>query len=280
VETYPLFVGFSLAVGVGLMLEALFTTLYALGHRLSRGLSYRPNRLTSLGVTSARQQAERTSEDELLGLARIPWTNLYALSALAGLGLFLLVGPSLGVSRLALLGLPAGVWLLKRYLVHQRRRFMIGQVRQLLVDIRLHMSLSGSLLLGLENIARTTGANTPVYRALKRRMSGGSAKSGLEVLEQVAKDVNSVHLLRAAQRVRSAQQSGGVAGVDQAIVSSVEELNDEIAGQAEEQMQQMPTRITLLAMPFLLGPIVILLFYPLVDRILNTLAGTAIGGGF
>ncbi len=279
-ETYPLFVGFSLAVGIGLMLEALFTTLYALGHRLSRGLSYRPNRLTSLGVTSARQQAERTSEDELLGLARIPWTNLYALSALAGLGLFLLVGPSLGVSRLALLGLPVGVWLLKRYLVHQRRRFMIGQVRQLLVDIRLHMSLSGSLLLGLENIARTTGANTPVYRALKRRMSGGSAKSGLEVLEQVAKDVNSVHLLRAAQRVRSAQQSGGVAGVDQAIVSSVEELNDEIAGQAEEQMQQMPTRITLLAMPFLLGPIVILLFYPLVDRILNTLAGTAIGGGF
>lgn len=279
-ETYPLFVGFSLAVGVGLMLDALFTALYALGHRLSRGLSYQPNRLSSLGVTSARQQAEGTSEDELLGLARIPWTNLFALSALAGLGLFLLVGPSLGGSRLGLFGLPAGVWLLKRYLVHQRRRFMIGQVRQLLVDIRLYMSLSGSLLLGLENIARTTGANTPVYRALKRRMSGGSAKSGLEVLEQVAKDVNSVHLLRAAQRVRSAQQSGGVAGVDQAIASSVEELNDEIAGQAEEQMQQMPTRITLLAMPFLLGPIVILLFYPLVDRILNTLAGTAIGGGF
>ncbi len=279
-ETYPLFVGFSLAIGIGLMLNALFTALYTLAHRLSRGLSYRPNRLSSLGVTSARLQAEGTSEDELLGLARIPWTNLYALSALAGLGLFLLVGPSLGGSRLALLGLPAGVWLLKRYLVRQRRRFMIGQVRQLLVDIRLHMSLSGSLLLGLENIARTTGANTPVYRALKRRMSGGSAKSGLEVLEQVAKDVNSVHLLRAAQRVRSAQQSGGVAGVDQAIASSVEELNDEIAGQAEEQMQQIPTRITLLAMPFLLGPIVILLFYPLVDRILNTLAGTAIGGGF
>jgi len=280
VETYPLFVGFSLAVGVGLMLESLFAALYALVYRLSRGLSYRPNRLSSLGVTSARQQADRTSEDELLGLERIPWANLYALSALAGLGLFLLVGPALGGSRLGLLGLPAGVWLLKRYLVHQRRRFMIGQVRQLLVDIRLHMSLSGSLLLGLENIARTAGANTPVYRALKRRMSGGSAKSGLEVLEQVAKDVSSVHLLRAAQRVRSAQQSGGVAGVDQAIASSVEELNDEIAGQAEEQMQQMPTRITLLAMPFLLGPIVILLFYPLVDRILNTVAGTAIGGGF
>ena len=69
-------------------------------------------------------------------------------------------------------------------------------------------------------------------------------------------------------------------GVDQAVASAIEELNEEIAGQAEEQMQQMPTRITLLAMPFLLGPIVILLFYPLVDRILKTLSGTSIGGGF
>jgi hypothetical protein len=279
-ETYPLLVGFSLAVGVGFMADAIFSGLYTLAHRLARGMSLRPSRLAALGLTSARQQAEASSEDELLGLARIPWTNLYAAAALVSLGLFTLIGPALGGSRLVLLGLPAIVWLLKRYLVHQRRRFMIGQVRQLLVDIRLHMSLSGSLLLGLENIARTTGSISPVYRALKRRMSGGSAKSGLEVLEQVAKDVNSLHLLRVAQRVRSAQQSAGVLGVDQAIASSMEELNDEIAGQAEEQMQQMPTRITLLAMPFLLGPIVILLFCPLVDRILNTLAGTAIGGGF
>jgi hypothetical protein len=275
-----LLVGFSLAVGVGLMADAILTAIYALVHRLSRGLSYRSNRLSALGLASAKQQVESTSEDELLGLARIPWTNLYAVSALVSLGLFTLIGPALGSARSALLALPAGVWLLKRYLVHQRRRFMIGQARQLLVDIRLHMSLAGSLLLGLENIVRTAASNYPVYRSLKRRMSGGSAKSGLEVLEQVAKDVNSVHLLRVAQRVRSAQQSAGVLGVDQAIASSIEELNDEIAGQAEEQMQQMPTRITLLAMPFLLGPIVILLFYPLVDRILNTLAGTAIGGGF
>ena len=170
--------------------------------------------------------------------------------------------------------------MIRRYLVHQRRRFMVGQVRQLLIDIRLHMSLCGSLLLGLENIANTTGETTTVYRALQRRMSGGSAKSGLDILQQLAGDLKSLHLLRVAQRVHSAQQSGGVLGVDQAIATSIEELNDEIAGQAEEQMQQMPTRITLLAMPFLLGPIVILLFYPLVDRILKTLAGTAIGGGF
>lgn len=278
-ETYPLLVGFSFAVGTGLIAHAALSFLYSLVRRLMRGVSGRPSRLSRLMETGTDEKIASSAED-LLGLARIPWTNLYALSALVSLALFTLIGPSLGGSGLFLLSLPALVWLLKRYLMYQRRRFMVSQVRQLLVDIRLHMSLAGSLLLGLENIAQTSGETTPVYRALKQRMAGGSAKSGLTVLEQLAGDVKSVHLLRVAQRVRSAQQSAGVMGVDQAIASSIEELNDEIAGQAEEQMQQMPTRITLLAMPFLLGPIVILLFYPLVDRILSTLSGTAIGGGF
>jgi hypothetical protein len=87
-------------------------------------------------------------------------------------------------------------------------------------------------------------------------------------------------LLRVVQRIRSAQQSSGFLGIDQAISNAIEALNEEIATACEEQIQRLPLRITLLAMPFLLGPIVILLFYPLVDRILKTLAGTAIGGGF
>jgi hypothetical protein len=279
-ETYPWLVGFSFAIGVGLIADAALTVLASFVQPLIRGLGRQPSRLGILMESNRSGQERVNTDDDLLGLARVPWTNLYALAALISLVLFAVLGPSLGGSGLFLLSLPALVWLLKRYLVHQRRRFMVSQARQLLVDIRLHMSLCGSLLLGLENIARTSGETTPVYRALKRRMSGGSAKSGLTVLEQLAGDVKSVHLLRVAQRVHSAQQSAGVLGLDQAIASSIEELNDEIAGQAEEQMQQMPTRITLLAMPFLLGPIVILLFYPLVDRILSTLSGTAIGGGF
>jgi hypothetical protein len=111
-------------------------------------------------------------------------------------------------------------------------------------------------------------------------MSGGSAKSGLDVLHQLAADLKSPHLLRVTQRVRSAQQSSGLMGVDQAISNSIEDLNEEISTNCEEQIQHLTLRITLLAMPFLLGPIVILLFYPLVDRILKTLAGAAIGGGF
>ena len=277
-DTYPLMVGFSLAIGVGLIVNATLSSFYELGRRWLRLLGRRRYRLHALGINGQNQGS--TSEDEILGLTRIPWTNLYAGAAILGLALFFWIGQAVPSIRLGFLAAPALVWLFKGYLIRQRRRFLLGQLRQLLIDVRLHMSLRGSLLLGLESIASTTGENQLVYRLLRLRMSGGQVKSGLEIFQQMAKDLKSAHLTRITQRIQAAQQSGGLLGVDQAVAKSIEELTDEINGQTEEQMQRLPLRITLLAMPFLLGPIVILFFYPLVDRILKTLSGTAIGGGF
>jgi len=277
-DTYPLMVGFSLAIGVGLIVNATLSSFYDLGRRWLRLLGRRRYRLHALGING--QNQGHTSEDEILGLTRIPWTNLYAGAAILGLALFFWIGQAVPTIRLGFLAAPALVWLFKGYLIRQRRRFLLGQLRQLLIDVRLHMSLRGSLLLGLESIASTTGENQLVYRLLRLRMSGGQVKSGLEIFQQMAKDLKSAHLTRITQRIQAAQQSGGLLGVDQAVAKSIEELTDEINGQTEEQMQRLPLRITLLAMPFLLGPIVILFFYPLVDRILKTLSGTAIGGGF
>lgn len=277
-DTYPLMVGFSLAIGVGLIVNATLSSFYELGRRWLRLLGRRRYRLHALGING--QNQGHTSEDEILGLTRIPWTNLYAGAAILGLALFFWIGQAVPSIRLGFLAAPALVWLFKGYLIRQRRRFLLGQLRQLLIDVRLHMSLRGSLLLGLESIASTTGENQLVYRLLRLRMSGGQVKSGLEIFQQMAKDLRSAHLTRITQRIQAAQQSGGLLGVDQAVAKSIEELTDDINGQTEEQMQRLPLRITLLAMPFLLGPIVILFFYPLVDRILKTLSGTAIGGGF
>ena len=277
-DTYPLMVGFSLAIGVGLIVNATLSSFYELGRRWLRLLGRRRYRLHALGING--QNQGHTSEDEILGLTRIPWTNLYAGAAILGLALFFWIGQAVPSIRLGFLAAPALVWLFKGYLIRQRRRFLLGQLRQLLIDVRLHMSLRGSLLLGLESIASTTGENQLVYRLLRLRMSGGQVKSGLEIFQQMAKDLKSAQLTRITQRIQAAQQSGGLLGVDQAVAKSIEELTDDINGQTEEQMQRLPLRITLLAMPFLLGPIVILFFYPLVDRILKTLSGTAIGGGF
>jgi hypothetical protein len=223
---------------------------------------------------------DQYSEEAVLGLHKVPWNGLYIGSVFVGVSMFLALGSSTSGMKWIFLGLPGLVWLAKRYLVYQQKRFMVAKIRQLLIDIRLQMSLNGSLLLGLASIAENTMDTSAVYQTLKRRMSGGSGKNGLDILRQMAEDLKSPHLKKITQRIYAANQSGGILDVDGVIAGSLEELNEEISNHAEEQMQQLPLRITLLAMPFLLGPIVILLFYPLVDRILKTLSGVAVGGGF
>ena len=258
--------------------NTVISIIFETGRRLSRPV--RRGRLHALGLGNKDQYEEKRTEEAILGFGGIPWGSLYAGAALIGLVLLAVLGPHLPSIRLGFLALPGLVWLAKRYLIQLRKRFMVGQIRQFLIDVRLHMSLQGSLLLGLESIGRTTLETSAVYQRLQKRLKGSSARSGLDLLSQLAEDLKSPQLLHVVQRVQAAQQSGGVSDVDQAIASVIEELNEEIGYQSEEQMQRLPMRITLLAMPFLLGPIVILLFYPLVDRILKTLSGVSIGGGF
>jgi len=277
-DTYSLVVGFSLAIGVGMIANTVLSIIFETGRRLSR--TARRGRLYAFGLGVREQKEEKQTEDAILGLSHIPWNSLYAGAALISLILLAVLGPYLSSVRLGFLALPVLVWLTKRYLIQQRKRFMVGQIRQFLIDVRLHMSLQSSLLLGLESIAKTTLETSVVYQSLKRRLAGSSARSGLDLLNQVAEDISSPLFSRIVQRIQASQQSGGISDIDQAVTSAIDELNEEISYQSEEQMQRLPLRITLLAMPFLLGPIVILLFYPLVDRILKTLSGVAVGGGF
>jgi hypothetical protein len=278
VEIFSLVVGLSLAIGVGMIANTVISTFFEIGRRLQRPV--RRGRLHALGLDNNRQIIEKETNEAILGIGNVPWNTCYAVATLTGLALLAILGPHLSSVKLGFLGLPGLVWMIKRYLIYQRKRFMVGQIRQFLIDVRLHMSLQGSLLLGLESMAKNTIETSVVFQCLQRRLKGSSARSGIDLLNQLAEDLNSPELIRVVQRVQAAQQSGGLIDVDQAIASVIEELNEEMGYQSEEQMQRLPLRITLLAMPFLLGPIVILLFYPLVDRILKTLSGVSIGGGF
>ena len=49
-NTFPLLVGFAFAIGVGLMANTVFNTLFDFGRRLSRGLSRNAGRLVRLGI--------------------------------------------------------------------------------------------------------------------------------------------------------------------------------------------------------------------------------------
>lgn len=277
-DLIALVVGVSLAVGVGVIAHGALSLCIEMERRFHR--SAKPGRLHALGFADSPNHATQRTQENRFGMARIPWTSLYAGAALIGLILLAVLGPYLPGIRLGFLAAPAFVWLFRRYLIRQARRFQAGQTRQFLLDLRLHMSLQGSLLLGLESMAKSCPASNPLHACLKHRLAGSAARSGIDLLRQVTNDVRFPLFDRAVQAIVSAQLCGGVADVDQAIGRIIDELNEAVAYQSEEQMQRLPLRITLLAMPFLLGPIVVLLFYPLVDRILKTLAGVSVGGGF
>ena len=55
-NTYPLLVGFSLAIGVGLIADALFSTVFTLGWQLLRGQTRRRNTLKSLAAGQSKKQ--------------------------------------------------------------------------------------------------------------------------------------------------------------------------------------------------------------------------------
>lgn len=268
-----------LALAVFLIANSVLQTVVTVGQRVGRRTRRGVNRVYGLmGSGLVETKKEELSEDEILGLPKLPWTTLYVVTGIVGVMLFVFFNRDLGWIAWLLLAMPVMVYLFRRYLIRQRTRFMLAQVRHLLIDLRLRLSLYGSLVLSLNSIAETA-ENTPVGRALKRHFAGGLPQSGVAVLEQMVLELRSPYLDRAVQRLKAAQQAGGTLDLDKALDSSIDEITTLINSQAEEQMQKIPLRITLLAMPFLLGPVVILGFYPLVDRVLKTLSGMPLGGG-
>ncbi|MCX6053632.1 MAG: hypothetical protein NTZ74_01720 [Chloroflexi bacterium] len=260
-----------LAVGTGLIGYSLLATLFEVVERwVGRG---KRAALASFFEDRAGSRTLRSG----VGLS---WRTLYAASGVLALALYAASSAVPSLLRPGLLALPALVWLARRGAEARKLRALPGQVRHFLIDIRLYMSLEGSLLRGLERLAEVSSAPSAVASALRCRLKGGSARTGVDLLEALALDLSSDLLSRAAARVRASMQAGGVVDADRALAGVIEELNTEISSRTEEQLQRLPLRITLLAMPFLLGPIVILLFYPLVDRILKTLSGVSVGGGF
>jgi hypothetical protein len=101
----------------------MLSVLYLFGRRLTHAVLRKPGRLAALGLTSEKEKSEQNTIEAVYRLAGIPWTGLYAASALLALILFATLGAYLPGAKMALLALPGLVWLAKRYLMFQRRRF-------------------------------------------------------------------------------------------------------------------------------------------------------------
>jgi len=223
-------------------------------------------------LAAERREAQpyRASPDELLGLSRIPWMYLYALALLAGLGLYLFT------HQLAVFLLAAVPFAVRAWLAGYRKRQLNAETLAFLIDVRIVLPLQGSLLRALQDVAQRGG--TRLAKAAARYLAAGFQGSGLQLLERLAQDTHLPALQDLVAWMQAAE--AGTMGSDVPFEHTLSRLRSEMVTALREQMQRIPTRLTVLVLPSLLGPTIVLLLYPVVARLLASMAGVGWGGGF
>ena len=214
--------------------------------------------------------------DDLLGLGKIPWMQIYLLSAAGGLGLYVFTHQSL-VLFLAFIPFVVRTWL-----TGYRKRQLTSEVLAFLTDLRLAMPLQGSLLRALQDVAGREAANSSsgsqsrpggrLAGITARILSGGFSGSGLELLEQLAASTKAPYLGDLVAWTKASEE--GTLAADAPFEHALERLQAETYTAARENMQRIPTRLTVLVLPALLGPAIVVLLYPVVARLLANMSGT------
>jgi len=253
----------------------LFILAYLLLSGVYAGLGWlvtgRRRRIASLmGATTRKAAPYRAAQDDLLGLRNLPWLQIYVLSLLAGLGLYLFTRQAL------VLLLAVSPFAVRAWLANYRKRQLNAETLAFMMDVRIVLPLQGSLLRALQEVAKRENTRLAVVTA--RYLAGGFQGNGLELLERLAQDT-AIPSLQDLVAWMQASEEGTLAS-DVPFEHALVRLRREMVTAKREHMQRIPTRLTILVLPALLGPTIVLLLYPVVDRLLANMSGMGWGGGF
>jgi hypothetical protein len=195
-----------------------------------------------------------------------PTVPAYMASMLIGLLLWLaLEGSFLRISAALALLAPYAI---RRYLEFNRSQQVSNEVRALLMDLRLELAGGGTLLSALRAIEES---GPPLLSKLLRGYLSGYAGGGLTILEWLARDTQDDFLHDLTVRA-SAALSGGLS-MDEAVQQSLQRIVGESNTRLREELQRSPARLTLIAIPLLLGPLFVLWVIPLGAKVLAGFSG-------
>jgi len=256
----------TLLFGIGLFALA-FLVLQALGERLSwLLLRQRKSRFWRLDGATTEQQGPPES-----GGVDNRWVQAYLATGLVILLLYSWTG------QMMVLGLALVTPALRAWLKTYQRKQLEAETLDWLIDLRINLPLHGSLLRTMRSVSNNS--ETGLARLTDRYLKAGFQGDGLALLERLAEDTELPYLDDLLARVRAATE--GTLAIDQPFEQALERLRSEIYTQAREHQQRIPSRLTLLIFPILLGPAIALLIFPMVARLMATISGSSgWGGGF
>ena len=218
-----------------------------------------------------REQEDRARFDPY-GLDHVPWDVLRLGAALAGVGLAALLFWERG-PYLAALGLGAGYIpsLVRVYLLRRRMAVVDGQVRHLIRALGSSLRPCGGLSPALVAIAPLM--DNPVGQRLAFHLG---VKSGQEALEALAADFRSERLAELARRLGEA--GIGIRAPEEILQETMEAFQRDSLARAREAIGAAPIRLLIPMLFFLIPPILVLILYPPVARLIALISHAGSGG--
>lgn len=234
-------------------------------------------RLVELARQSREEQGptSRPTEEELYGLPAVSWPVLMVLAGLAGLAVSTLafqLAPFMQTMGLAAAAIPLAV---RSYLRTQGERRLRQQVRRFITDLRLSLAFVRSLGQALYRLAGDVGDGSPdprgiLFTRLKQYLRTRMMPE--EILERLAADLRSDDLRELLDRVDAATRgSETYANALSEVAASM--WADECA-RAEEEIQSAGTRMILPMVIAMMGPLLVIVLFPLVAQVLAGLTVT------
>jgi len=248
----------TLLFGVGIFLLA-YPAFQVVGERASWWLARRHR------SRSWRLRGATTQERQEIKEQGLPWTHIYLVTALLVLILFNWTG------QVVVLGMALVPFALRSWLETYGRKQIESESLNWLIDLRINLPLHGSLLRTMRTVSESS--ETRLARMTSRYLGRGFQGDGLELLERLAEDTQLSHLTDLVARVKATTE--GTLNIDRPFEHALEQLRSEIYTQAREYQQRIPSRLTLLIFPVLLGPTIALLILPMAARLMATISGSS-----
>ncbi len=209
------------------------------------------------------------AEAPYLGIPDLNWNLLQLAGAVAGvLGLSLVFAET--TPQMALVGVAGalGPRLARRYLMEQARVRHLAEVRDFIAALRLMVSIGETLSRSLIRLSQEDDPSLFGQR-LRGHVATRLASSPEAVIEALARDFRSPELENLLLRLRASQR-GGLSG-GEAVRSTAEEVEAEMAERAELAIEEAPTKLVLPMLVGLFPTILVLLLYPLAQTFLSGL---------
>ena len=248
--------GTSLFILTYLLMLILVERLFLVIQR-RRGVYLR--RLLTFAPSEKSNEVQHTVSEKQRAL----WLRIYIVTTLLVLLLYNWTG------QVLVLGVGLLPFAIRSWLDSYRRKQLESETLNWLIDLRIQLPLHGSLLRTIQTISENS--DNRLARATKPYLESGFQGDGLELLQNLASEFQSAPLEDLLARVKAATE--GTLQIDQPFEHALERLRAEIYTQAREHQQRIPSRLTLLIFPVLLGPSIALLVFPLAARLIATISG-------